>query len=43
MAPREALLVDDVRTTGATLIACAVALRAGGCSRIVALTLAHSR
>jgi predicted amidophosphoribosyltransferase len=43
MAPREALLVDDVRTTGATLTACAAALRAGGCSRIVALTLAHSR
>jgi predicted amidophosphoribosyltransferase len=40
--PREALLVDDVWTTGATLAACALALREGGCRRVVALTLAHA-
>ena len=40
--PREVLLVDDVWTTGATLDACARALRDGGCRRVIALTLAHS-
>ena len=40
--PREALLVDDVWTTGATLAACAHALRVGGCRRVVALTLARA-
>ena len=40
--PRHALLVDDVWTTGATLAACAGALRAAGSRRIVALTLAHA-
>jgi len=40
--PPTLLLVDDVWTTGATLSACALALRSGGCRRVVALTLAHT-
>jgi predicted amidophosphoribosyltransferase len=38
---RRVLLVDDVVTTGATLTACAEALRAGGAAAVYALTLSR--
>jgi predicted amidophosphoribosyltransferase len=41
--PPSAVLVDDVLTTGATVGACAWALRSGGCRRVVGLTFARSR
>jgi len=40
-APRSILLVDDVLTTGATLSACAKALRDAGAVRVVAITFAR--
>jgi predicted amidophosphoribosyltransferase len=40
-SPRSVLLVDDVLTTGATLSACAKALRDAGAVRVVAITFAR--
>lgn len=41
-APGDAVLVDDVVTTGATLGACARQLRRGGVERVVAVTFARA-
>lgn len=40
--PAHAILVDDVHTTGATLDACARALRAGGAERVDAITFTRT-
>lgn len=40
-APASVLLVDDVLTTGATLSACALALRDAGSTRVVAITFSR--
>jgi predicted amidophosphoribosyltransferase len=40
--PARAALVDDVHTTGATLNACAIALRKAGCCDVVALTYSRA-
>jgi len=41
-APARVLLVDDVHTTGATLHACAAALRSAGAERVSAMTYSRA-
>ena len=40
--PVTAVLVDDVTTTGATLAACARALRSGGAEKVLAVAFAQA-
>lgn len=42
VAGRSLLLIDDVFTTGSTILACAEALKDAGASRVLALTVARS-
>ncbi|MPM54252.1 hypothetical protein SDC9_101027 [bioreactor metagenome] len=39
---KKVLLVDDVTTTGATIISCAKALQESGCERIYSITVAKT-
>lgn len=41
--PGRAVLIDDVTTTGATLGACAIALRAAGSTGVAAVAFAHTK
>lgn len=41
-APREAIVVDDVLTTGATMLACSRSLRSAGSTRVVGVTYART-
>jgi ComF family protein len=40
---KNSILIDDVCTTGITLNHCAKVLKASGCKRVTAITLAHGR